>query len=1717
MRISAGVLLIGLSFLSACGGGGGDGSGGGNPPSQPVVTIEGQVQKGPFVASSTVSVKSISNRGADGTVLASATTSDDLGSFRIDVESGQTVVIEGQGRFLNDLDGTTSTLPLSLRGIVRVTGSTTLTANVSVLTHLAELRIRELMRTGSSITNATAQASDDVLAALDSVLPAPQIPSFEGANLYSTTQDDAVSAYLVTISALFMESARQRSTLIGTELAAELQVLLDAIALDLQDGNIDYPGRLFEVRDAVYKLEPDSVKSSLDDLAARQNSALFAGDIFMFLDSDLDGIINVDDSDDDGDGIADVDDAYPLDWGCFRAIDGDGSRCTVAASLPEEYTTFLIEMDANGVVYLIDRNNLQIVRWSIARQQYGFPIEVPYLPNSIAYSPFHDRVFVGITNGDILAIDPVGEHTTTVFANVGLGLERLSEAGNFLLASDRGGDMYTLAADGSIVDSMTFPRGSPELLRWNRVTSKMYAFIDGFPLVTFTQIPIDQQTGVFGELEDGPPADDFVLQGRLQLSPDNSQLAAGSGDVFNAETLEWEYSLVGWPADSTWLPDGTLVGIEIDYTTRETTRLRHYDARGDVIEWADFAGGPMRVFEYQGRLQVIVFESRPEFRTFLPGADADYDGVTNPEDAFPHDPAASLDTDRDGYPDGWNSGKTAADSTTGLIVDAYPLDAACYLPRHGTGLICDIAGATVIRSVDKTIVDIDGTVYLYERAARRIHRWHADVGYQNPLVVGPDVISSAPELRYSPEQHRLYLGFGSGKMTFFDLANPEEEVFFGVAPTGMASFETAGNYVWVAAHQGRGSGRFATSFDIDGNDVDRSDDTRPGDESAWNPVLGRIFVLDTNVSVTNIWYQDVNQVTGEIGPVISALQFDDIEAEGPMRVSPDGSKLLLNDGNVFDTRDFSWREMLAPRFEDAEWTESGGTVALRHFNIGLTSLTRVEHRDNTGEVAEIALALGIAIAIHRDGSDFRLIVVGAAGYEFLRYTPSNDSDGDGVENQADAFPLDPAASVDSDADGFPDAWHTGMSEADSTTELSLDSYPNDSACQTAEQGDGTTCDIASTIPEYIPDAIEIDHRGIVYLLSTLNRRVYRFDVATNQHLNPYVLRTDRWLTETRPLGMAYHPGHDRLYIRNFPVDVTYFVPEDGMDERLFVSLGDPASGLAHAGNFLMVSESPSTDDLHSFFDSDAVLRHSESSDRSLAYTWDPALERLYYFQGTGATNDLAYEKVDQESGEVTESRDAPAGYSYPSTGPIRASVDGSRIVTGAGDVYDQQFLLRTGSIPDGYADARWRADGGIAVVRDFSSDTAYERRNVNGEIIEAQVYAGAPLAILPFGQDYVIVTDQGSPGFYRHTPSDDSDGDGIVNSLDAFPNDPAASLDSDNDGFPDDWNTGMTAADSTTGLQRDAYAMDSACQLAEHGDGTVCDVESTIPAYVPDKVEIDVDGVVYLFSSENRRVFRWDATAAAHLNPIWVGSRKWLEDTIPTLMTYHPGHSRLYFGYPDGDVSFVGIAGGNEQRLATLSLPVGGLADAGNYLMAFGREDVEGSANSLDSAGTLVSVLDGMYWSSAYAWNPALDRLYHFRDAYQDNYLMAKVVNQTTGVINYTAAPVNDETIEITGPIRISNDGNSVLIGSGNIFNADDLTPQFALAESLTDGTWLADGRLVTIRADAADTVIDVFDSAFQTLSTSTVPNAPIAVLAHGTDVVVVTASGAPELAVVTP
>ena len=93
--------------------------------------------------------------------------------------------------------------------------------------------------------------------------------------------------------------------------------------------------------------------------------------------------------------------------------------------------------------------------------------------------------------------------------------------------------------------------------------------------------------------------------------------------------------------------------------------------------------------------------------------------------------------------------------------------------------------------------------------------------------------------------------------------------------------------------------------------------------------------------------------------------------------------------------------------------------------------------------------------------------------------PLPDADKDGVPDYKDDFPNDPAASIDSDGDGYPDGWNTGKSQSDSTSipPLEIDDLPDNPGEWKDSDGDGVG-DKTDEFPDDPDEWIDVDKDGI---------------------------------------------------------------------------------------------------------------------------------------------------------------------------------------------------------------------------------------------------------------------------------------------------------------------------------------------------------------------------------------------------------------------------------------------------------------------------------------------------------------------------------------------------------------------------------------------------------------------------------------------------------------
>ena len=145
---------------------------------------------------------------------------------------------------------------------------------------------------------------------------------------------------------------------------------------------------------------------------------------------------------------------------------------------------------------------------------------------------------------------------------------------------------------------------------------------------------------------------------------------------------------------------------------------------------------------------------------------------------------------------------------------------------------------------------------------------------------------------------------------------------------------------------------------------------------------------------------------------------------------------------------------------------------------------------------------------------------------FTVIVAGEDSDGDGVLDSADAFPFDPAASIDADSDGKPDDWNTGYSEADSTSspQLTLDED---------DDGDGVP-----DISDYAPKNSEVQYATLKQAYDGLENSSLQACIQTQNPSLSQVTNLFEINCQDQALyraidslaGLAAFPNIERLYL-----------------------------------------------------------------------------------------------------------------------------------------------------------------------------------------------------------------------------------------------------------------------------------------------------------------------------------------------------------------------------------------------------------------------------------------------------------------------------------------------------------------------------------------------------------------------------------------------------------
>lgn len=315
LRMKSLLTIVFAALLSSCEGGSSSGGGVSKkdqttlPPQKEVV---GAVQKGPFVIGSTVSVNLLSRDAVNTDSTVVTYTTDDLGRFSFTLDEGSELLeLSATGYYRNEITGELSQGTLTLRSVIGLADQEEQIAYINLLTHLTSQRIRNLISNSDlQFEDAQSQAENEFLIAFSEVVPNSAENEFTSLSIYYDELSSG-SSYLLAVSSILYGYALNQSNTNSTNPEAELTLLLNELEADFgENGSISDTALLGSLRAIIPAIDPSIVARNVDGWIDGLDG-LERVDINEYLDTDLDGVFNIIDADDDNDGVGDEIDTSP--------------------------------------------------------------------------------------------------------------------------------------------------------------------------------------------------------------------------------------------------------------------------------------------------------------------------------------------------------------------------------------------------------------------------------------------------------------------------------------------------------------------------------------------------------------------------------------------------------------------------------------------------------------------------------------------------------------------------------------------------------------------------------------------------------------------------------------------------------------------------------------------------------------------------------------------------------------------------------------------------------------------------------------------------------------------------------------------------------------------------------------------------------------------------------------------------------------------------------------------------------------------------------------------------------------------------------------------------------------------------------------------------------------------------------------------------------------
>ncbi len=340
-------------------------------------------------------------------------------------------------------------------------------------------------------------------------------------------------------------------------------------------------------------------------------------------------------------------------------------------------------------------------------------------------------------------------------------------------------------------------------------------------------------------------------------------------------------------ASNTWtFPDGGKVVDDSGtlYSTNSLTRLNSFGTRIDEI---DFVGGSIPIVRYGSVLTAYSVGILPTGSHALSGV--------------PREILVNSDSILAVFDDGSES--------SGYRIEEVALS-SLNAPKPNEPI--DPNG--LIYTPDKLIRAADGSALVFSKAHQSVFRWdpvRQEFGTTIPLIGAPDYMT------YSSETNTIYLAYSTGLIRKIDLnlENPTE-IPFATLPSAPLGLAAAGEYLFAA--DGSGAWISHYTFAPDGTQLSAEDWNYYSSEYIWSDVQQKMYFFRDDTSPNDLLSEVITN--GVLGGYTDSPLHDSSGFMHPIRVSPDGSFVVLGSGKIHDATTLARKtQSLSTSVSDIAW------------------------------------------------------------------------------------------------------------------------------------------------------------------------------------------------------------------------------------------------------------------------------------------------------------------------------------------------------------------------------------------------------------------------------------------------------------------------------------------------------------------------------------------------------------------------------------------------------------------------------------------------------------------------------------------------------------------------------------------------------------------------------------------------------------------------------